>query len=118
MLPVGRAECQMTPDELSAKIDAELAGSCALNNWHGITAENVEQFLIPPKSTDMLDSFSNERRQFWIVADERPESNADGYLVVFDEINRSFGLAVKGGADGAATFIGCYGGFVETLNAM
>ena len=57
-------------------------------------------------------------RSLWVVIDEVPESQTDGYLVVFDESSGHFGLAVKGGPSTIGTFIGVYGNLAETLNGM
>lgn len=53
--------------------------------------------------------------QLWIVLEETP-GKKDGYLIVFDERKRMFGLA-DWGADGP-DFLGFHGSFLKTLKGM
>jgi len=44
-------------------------------------------------------------------------NNWQGYTIFFDEKENEFGLGLKS-PEGKLTFIGYYGGFIETLNGM
>ena len=110
----------MDASSLNAMIDRELGDVKTLDSWHGITMENVATRRL---ETPALTRFENAGRpddpseiDAWIVLDECPDSDSQGYLVAYYPDASMFGLALKN--DPMPTFIGCYGTFVETVNAM
>ena len=54
----------------------------------------------------------NRMLDLWLVLEEHPQTH-DGYKIVFDESSRQYGLASSGDV-----FVGYYGTFIETLDAM
>lgn len=50
------------------------------------------------------------------MLEEKPQEQS-GYKIVFDETERQFGLAIPG-QNGADVFLGFYGTFLDTFNAM
>jgi hypothetical protein len=52
----------------------------------------------------------------WIVLEECPET-MDGYKIVYDESRGRFGLAMRT-EEGELHYLGAYGGFMKTLDAM
>jgi hypothetical protein len=54
--------------------------------------------------------------ELWLVLEERPDQR-NGYKIVFDESRGDFGLACPGIA-GHDIFLGCYGSFWTTFEAM
>ncbi len=90
---------------------------CSIDNWHGIDKNNVERYLVSPYLQTYLDPMNkNIKFELWTVLEELPEAKS-GYTIVYDSEKNEFGLGVHG-ADGMLTFLGYYGGFVETLNGM
>lgn len=69
-----------------------------INSWHGITKDNLGQYLIKPKLIE-LSVFGGQRNNYWLVFDENPDDKMNGYLVVYDEAEKIFGLAAKTTAD-------------------
>lgn len=114
------AELSMNAISLTRDFDRELAHSPPLENAHGITLENIQKHrVVPPRLTHFANAGNPSgptETDAWIVLDECPDSDSEGYLVVFDPENRMYGLAVK--SDPIPIFIGCYGSLVKTLNAM
>jgi hypothetical protein len=108
----------MTAEEVANRVDSELASCGGLDNWHGIGLDNISTFRVSPAMREFTDAFANSTCYLWVVIDEMPTSQTDGYLVVFDDVRGFFGLAVKGGCGQRGTFIGYYGNLVETLNGM
>ena len=110
----------MTAAQVATIVDTELEACEALDNWHGITLENVHQHkVVPPVLRTFADGSSEELLKLWIVIDECPGDERDGYLVVFNETNRLYGLATKRAVKGPGpVFIGYYGNLIETLDAM
>jgi hypothetical protein len=107
----------MTPEEVAQRVEAELSHA-ELRGAHGITCDNVSQYLVsPPIRKDFRDSWTGEVCALWVVLEELPHSQTSGHLVVFDEISDQFGLAGKP-RDLLPVFIGHYGSLAETLNGM
>ena len=92
--------------------------SHSINNWHGITKENLNQhLLLSPKLEVYIDGLNvNKRFKLWTVLEEYPEEKKV-YTIFYDEKENEFGLGLKS-PEGKLTFIGYYGGFIETLNGM
>ena len=110
----------MDASSLNAIIDRELADAKSLDNWHGITMDNLTNHRL---QNPTLARFENagapddpSEIDAWIVLDECPDSDSRGYLVAYYPDASMFGLALKN--DPIPTFIGCYGTFIETVNAM
>ncbi len=104
----------MTPNEITELISAEVGDDWSLSNNHGV---DLKKCLVTPERRVYDDSFDEGRTvELWLVLEESPADGA-GYKIVFDEETRRFGLAVSSKA-GRDVFIGFYGDFVETLEAM
>jgi hypothetical protein len=104
----------MTPSEISELISAEVLDDWSLSNAHGI---DLKKCLVTPTKRVYEDSFrAGQTIELWLVLEEKPEDGS-GYKIVFDEETRSFGLATSS-LKGRDVFLGFYGNFVETLEAM
>ena len=110
----------MDASSLKSLIDRELASVAALDNWHGITLDNIKKLRsTPPVLTRFENAGSPDdppEIDAWIVLDECPDSDSKGYLIAYYPDASMFGLALKN--DPLPTFIGCYGSFIETVDAM
>jgi hypothetical protein len=109
----------MTTKEISNIILSDISEN-AIDNGHGILHDNVDKYLVAPIQKQFVDSWTDELVTKWLVLDEMPGDLDKGYQIVFDENTKYFGLATKGSknSDIVGTFIGNYGTFIETLNAM
>jgi hypothetical protein len=101
----------MTPEEVQAIVETEIAGDWNRSNPHGVDLNRclimpvLGQFVGPPGLS-----------QLWVVLEEYPDFDS-GYKVVFDETSQMFGLACCG-VSGENVLIGLYGSFLNTLDAM
>src|SRR4051794_34828751 len=65
-------------------VDEEVAKREAFHNWHGITAENFHQFLVPPFQVRVdPDDLETQTRLMWVVLQEASDPT-DGHVVVYD----------------------------------
>ncbi len=108
----------MLPEDVARRVDSDLASCQGLDGAHGITLDNIDEFRISPTRLAFSEPLSTATCNLWVVLDEMPGSRTEGYLVVFDEVSRDFGLAVKGAPGERGTLIGFYGDLIETLNGM
>ena len=103
----------MTSERLTRLIEAEVAGDWDRPNPHGCT---IRSCLVEPRQVTFDDPLNGDTVELWLVLEEDPESR-DGYKVVYDDENGSFGLAISDQKDGPS-FIGLYGGFLDAYDAM
>ena len=83
----------MTKEEVGQAVAAQLALQPSFENFHGITPANVRSFLVPPyEATVDPDDCENAPRPMWVVLQERRDP-AEGYVVVFDPSDSSWGVA-------------------------
>lgn len=104
----------MGAGEISELIEREVGGDWSLSNAHGV---DLRRCLVAPTKRLYEDSFRRgEMIELWLVLEEVPEDRS-GYKIVFDEGSRTFGLAT-GNVAGPDVFLGYYGSFLKTLEAM
>ncbi len=102
---------------ISTIIEKELTASPGVRNWHGITTENIRQYLVPPHQEE-FQAWNGNPITVWVVLDEIPDEPESGYLVVFNSCGQKFGLALKPSQSKPGTVLGFYGTFLETLAGM
>lgn len=109
----------MTKQELEQLISDNIELD-AINNRHGISKENISYYLIEPILKEYNQAWNGARKSYWLVFNELPEDKKDGYQIVYDEEEQSFGLAVKAGMEqnDIGMMPGLYGSFINTLNSM
>ncbi len=104
----------MTQYEITQLIAQEIGSNWGHTNAHGV---DLRACLVTPQQRSYFDSMDDSRMlDLWRVLEEDPDTHA-GYEIVFDEQDRSFGLATTD-QHGRDLFLGCYGTFMETLDAM
>jgi hypothetical protein len=102
----------MTAAEVRAIVDAEIGGATVVN---GV---DLSRYLVAPRLVTCYEPLPNPDKKLlrlWIVLDTRPRAH-DGYLIVFDEQKRIFGLALWAGE--TPVFVGYHGSFLDTLAGM
>ena len=100
----------MSPSDISLLIACEIGSDWNRANPHGV---ELRTCLVAPARRRFIDaSDKNQTLDLWLVLEEHPQTH-DGYKIVFDESSRQYGLASSGDV-----FIGYYGTFIETLDAM
>ncbi len=106
----------MTSDKLRAIVESEIAGNWDLTNAHGC---DLRRCVIPP----VINRFENFGKpggkdfvELWVVLEEDPDG-CNGYKIVYDEEFAKFGLACPG-KSGQDAYLGLYGSFLETFDAM
>jgi len=108
----------MTPEEVSALIENEIAGNWSQTNWHGC---DLRRCLVTPELRDYDDRGAPPPVdpphvvKMWLVLEEVPEDRS-GYKIVYNGEVGMFGLAVPGSP--RDVFIGFYGSFLETYAGM
>jgi len=103
----------MEVKEISEIIERELNGDLSLSNAHGV---DLKRCLVTP-SLQTYDNFDQtETLRLWLVLEEMPDDKS-GYKIAFDEKSKMFGLAT-GSFGEHDMFLGFYGTFLETLEAM
>ena len=103
----------MNSADVQALVEAEIGDKWSQSNTHGV---DLRKCLIPPRKVACHNTFPKLRGgkplELWIVLQEKP-GQGDGYLIVFDETRRLFGLAYLQGDTPA--FLGFHGTFLNTL---
>ena len=95
----------MTPYEVGQRLAAEIDADLPFQNHHGITRENLDQFLVEPHEVLVdPDDLETEPRLMWVVLQERPDPAA-GYSIVFDPLRDSWGVAERAQGGGATLLI-------------
>lgn len=106
----------MTPEDVRAVVNAEIGDDGSLSNSHGV---DLRKCLVRPRAVDCRNTFpklhGGRPIRLWIVLEETPDER-DGYLIVFDESRRTFGLADWDGD--VPVFLGYHGSFLNTLQGM
>ena len=105
----------MNARDIKQIVQQELARSEPFDSFHGITRQNLHEFLVEPFSVRIdPDDTTSPPREMWVVLQEG-RTAADGYVVVYDPATQSWGFAeqVSGrdytllcGADSLATALG------------
>ena len=104
----------MSSAEVADLVAAEIGGDWSLSNAHGV---DLKKCLVTPVRRVYEDSFKEGSTvELWLVLEELP-ADGSGYQIVFDESARRFGLATSS-RSGRDVFLGLYGNFIETLEAM
>ena len=104
----------MTADEIENLVRKDIRNRWSTNNAHGV---NLKNCLVHPQKLRFADpSVSGGHIDLWLVLEENPVTKS-GYQIVFDERTQLFGLAITDVQNGPA-FLGTYGSFMETLEAM
>jgi hypothetical protein len=100
----------MSPSEVSQAIAYEINGDWSRANPHGV---DFRTCLVAPEFQQFVDATNKDQiLNLWLILEERPQTR-DGYKIVFDESRKKYGLASSGNI-----FIGYYGTFLETIDAM
>jgi hypothetical protein len=109
----------MTAFDLEQLISQEITQN-VIDNWHSITKENIHRHLVKPFLKQFISASEGQEKKYWLVLDEYPKSQIEGYLIVYDEDENMFGLATKISMKETelGEVIGLYGTFISTLNAM
>jgi hypothetical protein len=105
----------MTSAEIRATVEREIAGDWSRTNAHRC---DLRRCLVNPEKRRFQDESPVRAGmiELWVVLEELPAS-CDGYKIVYGEERRLFGLACPGIA-GHEVFLGWYGTFLETFEAM
>jgi len=103
----------MSSEEVTRLIEAEVAGDWDRQNAHGCT---IRRCLTEPHKLAFTDPLNHDTVDLWLVLEEDSETR-NGYKVVYDEINESFGLTITD-AHERPVFLGLYGGFLDAYEAM
>jgi len=125
------AECTTVTSskEVWQKVEGEIAGNWYPYNHHGIVLSKcligrpqLREYKVldwpPKKLADGRTEFRYSVVKLWLVLEEKPDTK-DGYKIVYDEKADMFGLALASTSPvPGEIFIGCYGSFLETLEAM
>jgi hypothetical protein len=109
----------MTSEELKKIILLEIQNN-DIDNWHGITKDNILKHLVTPTLIDYVTAWNEKVKKYWLVLDEEPEDKKMGYQIIYDEEEKMFGLATKTTMkrNDIGAMIGLYGSFISTLNGM
>jgi len=106
----------MKSADVRVLVDAEVGGDWSQSNVH---RADLRRCLIQPREVACRNTFpklnDGKPLQLWIVLEESP-GKMDGYLIVFDQRQRMFGLAHWDGD--TPVFLGFHGSFLTTFQAM
>ena len=97
-------------------IESEIANS-EIDNWHGISRENIAGHLRDPILEEYVNSFDEPKTlRLWTVLEELPHTE-EGYTIYYDPDKKKFGLGLKAEKQSKVA-LGIYGSFITTLNGM
>jgi hypothetical protein len=106
----------VTSAEVRSIVEHEIGDNWSQSNAHQV---NFRKCLVQPKKVPCRNTFpqlnGGNPLDLWIVLEETP-GKRDGYLIVYDERQCEFGLAVWDGD--TPVFIGFYGDLLTTLFRM
>lgn len=72
-----------------------------------------------PIKRQFYNDWSKEIEDYWIVFDEMPNDNKEGYLIIYDDSLNEFGLATKTSmTKDKGMFIGLHGSFIDAFIGM
>jgi hypothetical protein len=104
----------MKTSDVRNRVEQEIAENWGRSNAHGV---DLRTCLVDPRRQQYRDSFDQSRTlDLWLVLEEDTRTHG-GYEIVFDDNNCQYGLATAS-RDGSRIFLGYYGTFLETLDAM
>ena len=105
----------MNSSEVGDFVKREIGSDWGRSNAHGV---DIKTFLVRPERRQFRDCVNeNQMLELWVVLEEDPQEHS-GYEIVFDENNYcTFGLATVD-QKGNEVFLGYYGTFNETFDAM
>lgn len=101
----------MKPKEITQLIEKEINGDWSISNLHGC---DLKKCLVRPRKRPFV-VFGGEKRDFYLVLEENPET-CDGYKIVFDDEKKRFGLAQYG--EPYDYFLCYYDSFLITFKGM
>ena len=103
----------MTCTEITDIILDEIKGGFERSNFHGV---NLKKALLTPVKQKYISAQDNSISfELWTVLEETEDQS--GYTIFYDAEERNFGLGMKS-EDNKLLYLGNYGSFLETLNAM
>jgi hypothetical protein len=106
----------VTSTELRAIVEAEIGDGWSQSNAQGV---DLRSCLVEPRRESCRNTFpeldAGSPLDLWVVLEETPGSK-DGYLIVYDDQKRTFGLAAWDAE--MPVYLGYYGTFMDTLRAM
>ena len=104
-------------DAVGRILAAELRRLAPFRNYHGITQDNLQSFLVSPYALTVdPDDLETVPREMWVVLEERPGVNS-GYLVVYDPLGSTWGVAERSTGDNHVLTCGA-ASFAEALDSM
>lgn len=107
----------MIADEVRQLVSAQLDAGVDFENFHGITRENVASCLVEPYEILVdPDDLKTAPRLMWVVLHERRVAQ-EGYVVVFDPSDSSWGVAELTG-EAAGTLIVSAASLARALAGM
>ena len=104
----------MMQDEVIAFIEEATRDHLDCVNLHGITPRRT--LVTPQKRKYWVGIEEKTLWDFWLVLEEDPIAHT-GYMILFDEEEQDFGLAVRSNEE-QDYYIGSYGDFITTFLAM
>jgi len=108
----------MNSQDIQELVQQELRKLRELENFHGITPDTIQQFLVDPFQVLVHpdDGGETSSRYMWIILQECKEIN-QGYLIAYDPLLNQFDV-VEQLRDGS--FLQVCGGpsFADALNGM
>ena len=105
----------MNSEDIAQIVLKEIGDDWNHSNHHGVELRKC--LVQPQKMCFYLDTNSEKQEEYWLVLEDIPEDGS-GYKIVFDENTSMFGLATSDVKSNRNYFIGLYGNFLETVDAM
>ena len=103
----------MNAKEVTALVEMEIGDRWEQSNAHGV---DLRSCIVTPEKKTYTQWPGGKTIDLWLVLEEDPKDRK-GYKIVFDETKRQFGLAMTQ-RNGPELFLGFYGTFMDTLEAM
>jgi hypothetical protein len=107
----------MTENKIKALIQEEL--NVHKQEKNKIVRDFPNSLLSVPIKRQFYNDWSKEIEDYWIVFDEIPNDNKEGYLIIYDDSLNEFGLATKTSlTKDKGLFIGLHGSFIDAFIGM
>ena len=103
---------------VKSKVAEEIAKIGSLSNFHGITKENIETFLVEPFTVLVdPDDLETTTRPMWVVLQERKDIN-EGYSIAYDPYSDGWAVIEHAGMDNHFIAVTWGDTLAEALDSM
>ena len=108
----------MDKSEVKLKLKKELVNPNSYNNWHGITEQNINNFIVEPFAVSVdPDDLETENRMMWVVLQMKANLK-EGYAIAFDPLQEAWSVIEYTGTENNFIQVVAGESLAEALDSM